>query len=218
MKRIILLVAVAFSMFATTEAQTSKKTKKGKKSGMSAESKSKVAAAKLEKERQEKFEDERMERLAYDSMRKENERLVDARFDSVRVATKDTKLKMIDSLNKESWKSHTTQQEQFAKAERNRNQVIMAAKLGPTQGRLVMDINVAYNDKAKTITDNTALTEDQRKQQLAGLNTERRAKIKAIIGKSKERKVERERKEMVQKNGADMEDAWIDIAEGYVKS
>ena len=40
----------------------------------------------------------------------------DARFDSERVATKDAKIKMIDSLNKESWKSHAMQQEQYAKA------------------------------------------------------------------------------------------------------
>lgn len=218
MKRIILLCAVAFSMLATVEAQTTKKAKKGKKTSVSAESKSKAAAAKLEKERQEKFEDERMERMAYDSIRKENEKLADIRFDSERVATKDAKIKMIDSLNKESWKSHAAQQEQYAKSERNLDQVIMAANLGPNQGRQVKDINLAYNSKAKMITENATLTDDQKKEQLAALNTERRDRIKAIIGKAKEKKLERERKEVAQKNGADVEAAWIELAEGVVKS
>ena len=58
----------------------------------------------------------------------------------------------------------------------------------------------------------------RKKHELARLNTERRDKIKATIGKSKERKLEKESKEIAQKNGADMEDAWIDVAESYVKS
>ena len=49
------------------------------------------------------------------------------------------------------------------KQERNRNEVIMAANLGPTQGRLVKDINLSYNDKAKLVTDNMSMTDDQKK-------------------------------------------------------
>ena len=218
MKRIFLLCAVAFSMFAA-EAQTTKKSgKKAKKTAVSAETKAKLAAAKLEEERQAKFEDERVERLRYDSLRHDNERLADARFDSERVATKEAKIKIIDSTNIEGWKSHATQQEEYAKAERSHNQLISAANLGTTQGRQVKDITAMYNDKAKMINDNVSITDEQKKEQLAALNTERRTKLKAVLGKSKERKLEKERKDLVKKNGAPSEDAWIDTAESVVKN
>ncbi len=209
MKRIFLLCAAAMSLFAA-EAQTTKKGKKTK--AISAEAKAKANAAQLEQERQQKFEDERIERLAYDSIRRENDKLADARFDSERVAVKESKIKMIDSTNKESWKAAAIQKENALKAERNRNQIVSAANLGPQQSRLVKDITQAYNDKAKVILDNVSLDDATKKTQLAALNQERRDKIKAAIGKAKERKLEKERKEFVQKNGEDTEAAWIDQA------
>ena len=211
MKRIFLLCAAAMSLFAA-EAQTSKKTKKAKKTTMSAEAKAKAKTAKLEEERQMKFEEDRLERLRYDSVRHENDRLADARFDSERVAIKESKIKMIDSTNTETWKAASIQKENALKAERNRDQIVSAANLGPQQGRMVKDINQAYNDKAKAITDNVSLSDTDKKTQLAALNTERRDKIKAVVGKAKERKLEKERKEFVQKNGEDTEAAWIDQA------
>lgn len=209
MKRIFLLCAAAMCLFAA-EAQTTKKGKKSKKTTISAEAKAKANAAKLQEERQQKFEDERLERMRYDSIRHENDRLADMRLDSERVAFKETRFKEIDSTNKESWKSASVQKENALKAERNRDLIASKANLGPTQSRQVKDINQAYNDKAKMVKDNVSLSETDKQTQLAALNTERRDKIKAVLGKAKERRYEKERKEFVQKNGEDTEAAWID--------
>lgn len=211
MKRIFLLCAAAMCLFAA-EAQTTKKGKKAKKTTISAEAKAKANAAKLEEERQAKFEDERMERMRYDSVRHENDRMADVKLDSERVAFKDTRFKEIDSTNKESWKSASMQKENALKAERNRDLINSKANLGPTQSRLAKDINQTYNDKAKAITDNASLSETDKQTQLAALNTERRDKIKAVLGKAREKRLEKERKSFVEKNGEDTEAAWIDQA------
>ena len=59
------------------------------------------------------------------------------------------------------------------------------------------------------------MTEEQRKQQLATLNTERRTKIKATVGSSKDKKLEKERKAYFKKYGEDAQAKWIDEVEGY---
>lgn len=200
---------MSFCFFAT-QAQTAKTSSKAKKTTISAKAKADAAAAKLEEEKQQKFEDQRIERMRYDSIRIENDRLADARLDSERVAYKEDKLRILDSTNKESWKAASIQKENDLKAERNSELVNKAANLGPTQGRLVKDINSTYNDKAKLVTSDASLTEEQKTQQLASLNAERREKIKAVVGKARERKIEKERKEFVQKNGADAQTLWID--------
>jgi hypothetical protein len=217
MKRIFLLCAAAMCLFAA-EAQTTKKSKKAKKTTISAAAKAKADAAKLEEERQAKFEDERLERMQYDSARHENDRLADVRLDSERVAFKDTKFKEIDSTNKETWKTASIQKENALKAERNRDLINSKANLGPIQSRQAKDINLAYNDKAKAITDNASLSETDKQTQLAALNTERRDKIKAVLGKAREKRLEKERKDFVQKNGEDTEAAWIDQASGIAKN
>jgi hypothetical protein len=72
---------------------------------------------------------------------------------------------------------------------------------------------MSYNDKAKAIRDNVELTDEAKTTQLAALNEERRAKIRAIVGKGKEKKVEKERKEYTMKYSDDIEAKWInDVA------
>jgi hypothetical protein len=94
--------------------------------------------------------------------------------------------------------------------ERSRDEIIKAAKLSGNQGRQVKYINQLYHDKAKMVQDNTSLTEEQKQAQYAALNAERRAKISAIIGKSKEKKLEKERQEYRAKNTVDPSQNWID--------
>jgi hypothetical protein len=48
------------------------------------------------------------------------------------------------------------------------------------------------------------------------LNSERRARIQSVVGKSKEKKLEKERKEYSKKYGEDSQAKWIDEVEGYV--
>ena len=53
------------------------------------------------------------------------------------------------------------------------------------------------------------LTDSQKAEKFAALNIERRAKIKAVIGKSKEGKLEKERKKYMTKNTDDKDSAWL---------
>lgn len=212
MKRIFLLCAAAFALYAA-DAQTTK-TKKSKKA-TSAETKT----ARLEKERQQRFEDERLARLTYDSIRHENDRLADAKLDSERIAYKQIQTHLNDSINQVTWKSQSALKEQWTKAQYNREKIVAAANLGPTQTRRVNDIFQTYDDKARMVMADTLATEEQKNTQLVALNAERKDKIVATIGKSKAKKLEKERKDFVQKNGdSNTESAWIDRIDGMVKN
>jgi hypothetical protein len=73
---------------------------------------------------------------------------------------------------------------------------------------------LSYNDKARVIRDNAELAADVKTTQLASLNEERRAKIRAILGKGKEKKLEKETKEYSMKFSDDIEAKWInDVAD-----
>ncbi|HMJ47295.1 MAG TPA: hypothetical protein VK498_08195 [Ferruginibacter sp.] len=215
MKKIFLTCAVAMCVFAA-DAQK-KTTKKTKVNYQKKEAVAKAEFAKHEKERQDAIEAERVERLWADSVNKENERVANEKFEADRIAWKDTRIKQIDSTNTEKYKAQITKSEEWSKIYRNRDEVNRLAKLDAYQGKQVNYINETYHDKAQLVRDDAALTDDLKKQQLASLNIERRDKIKTAIGKSKEKKLEKKRKEYYAKNGADMEVAWINEAEGYVK-
>jgi len=207
MKKIFLVCAVAMS-FMAAEAQTSKKS--SKKSKSSKEAKAKAESARLEKERYDNAEMARLDRLAYDSLRLDNERLADSTFDAGRIAWKDSMIRTIDSTNNENWKVQIADVEKRYEIERSRDEIIKNAKLTSNQGRQVKYINQLYHDKAKAVQDNTSLTEEQKKAQYVALNTERRARISAIIGKSREKKLEKERQEYREKNTVDVSQNWID--------
>lgn len=212
MKKILFsAVLVAMTFFAADAQQ--KKTKTKKKT-VSTEAKAKAEYAKLEKERQQKFEDQRLERLYDDSVSREQERLEEFVKDSTRTAWKETKLKEADSMHNEKWKNQSVEKEKYYATERSQDAINKNAKLDVNQGRQVKAINMSYNDKARVIRENMELTEDVKTAQLVSLNEERRAKIRAILGKSKEKKVERERKEYSAKYSDDIEAKWInDVAD-----
>jgi hypothetical protein len=204
-------VLVAMTFFAA-DAQT-KKTK-SKKKPVSTEARAKAEYAKLEKERQQKFEEQRLERLYDDSVSREQERLEEFVKDSTRAAWKETKLKVADSLHNEKWKNQTIEKENYYASERSQNAINTKAKLSVTQGSQVKAINMSYNDKARVIRDNMELTDDVKTAQLVSLNEERRAKIKAIVGKSKEKKIEKARKEYAMTHTDDVEGKWMnDVAD-----
>ncbi len=211
MKKILFSAVLVGMTFFAADAQT-KKTK-SKKKPVSTEAKAKAEYAKLEKERQGKFEEARLERLYDDSVSREQERLEEFVKDSTRLAWKEAKIKAADSMHNEKWKNESVEKEKFYATERSQNAINRSAGLNDNQGRQVKAINMSYNDKAKAIRDNVELTDEAKTTQLAALNEERRAKIRAIVGKGKEKKVEKERKEYSMKYSDDIEAKWInDVA------
>lgn len=222
MKKIILASIVAMSFFAA-EAQTTKaKSKKAKKTYVSSEAKAKAKEkaeiARVQLETEKRILEYKTASFQADSMRIDSERVVRENFELERKAYLENKTREQDSTNKVTWKRLSDEKELSAKTEHNMDEVNKAAKLGSYESRQVKAINQSYFDKAKAVKDNTELTEDQRKQQLVALNTERRTSIKAVIGKSKDKKLEKERKEYVKKNGEDVQAKWIDEVEGYAKT
>ena len=217
MKRILLTCVVALSLLAA-QAQTKSTHKKSKKAHVNSETKAKAEFAKQQELRQQNIEAQRVELLTADSMRRDNDRLADESFEKTQSNWKDSMNKVMDTTYKTKYKTMSTQKEEWSKLERKRDEINKAAKLSDNQGRQVKNINHSFTEKAKIVKDNAALSDQQKKDQLVTLNTERIARIKAIVGNSKSKKLEKERKEFVQKNGSDMEEGWIDEVEGYAKN
>ena len=205
--------------FFAVEAQTTKaKSKKAKKTTVSSASKAKAKQKaeyeRIQKETDEKIEEYRLSSLQADSMRLDSERVAKETFELERKTYLENKAREQDSTNKANWKRISDEKEQWAKTEQGFDAVNRAAKLGDYQSRQVKTINQSYYEKAKLIGDSTGMDDEQRKQQLMALNTERKAKIKAVIGRSKVKKLEKERREYVKNNGEDAQAKWIDEAEG----
>lgn len=212
MKKILLSMVVVAMTFFAAEAQQTKS--KSKKKTVSAESKSKAAYAKIEKERQQKFEDQRMERLMDDSINREQERLEEYAKDSTRIAWKQMKMYEADSLHNDKWKNQSIEKDKWYATDRSQNAINKKAGLNDNQGRQIKAVNMIYNDRAKLVRENISLSDEQKTTQLVTLNEERRAKIKTIIGSSKEKKLEKERKEYSLKTQDDIEAKWInDVAD-----
>jgi hypothetical protein len=209
MKKILLTCVVALSLFAA-DAQ-SKKTKKVKNSYAQREARATAAFNKSQQEKQQMWEEQRLERLQSETDRIERERVADSAFTQQRLDWKTNRLKEIDNTNQATWKSYSVEQENMARLERERDAIVKAAKLNDNLGRQVKYINSSYTVKATEVRNNMALTDAQKSEQLMSLNNERRAKIKAIAGKNKEKKLEKERIEYVQKHSdAVNELAWVD--------
>ena len=208
MKKIILLCLVALSMLGA-EAQT----KKGKKY-RKAPNKETVAKAKFSKEQAQKklMRDSliigmRME----DSLRIAGDSVADLQKDSMSLAYRENGLKNIDSVKKERYGLIIKNREDADKMDKVQMDINRAAKLNDYESKQVKYINQTYSDKAKAILQGN--DPQTKKQELAVLNEERKSKIKVIVGKARERKLESERKDFIKKNGVDEATAWIEIAE-----
>ncbi len=215
MKKILLTCIVAMSIFAV-DAQTKKSSKKAKKPTREAIAKAKFA----KQEEQKKFlRDSTMTAWrGEDSLRLVTDSVTDVQKDSMRMAYRDSGYKYIDSTSKDRYAAMARQRDQMDKAERANYELSKAAKLSDYEAKQVKVINQTYNERAKLITDNASLDDTQKKTQLVALNEERMTRIRAVAGKGGAKKFEKERKEFVQKNGADSESAWIDQAESVVKN
>lgn len=220
MKKLLLASIFAVSMFAA-DAQTtkSKAKKKAKKTYMSSEAKAKAKEkaeiARVAKLTETRIEEYRVASLLSDSMRLDSERVARDSFEIQRQSYAATKQFERDSMNKATWVKLSAEKEMAAKTEHNLDEISRAANLGTYESRQVKIINQTYFEKARLLKENMELTDEVRKQQLATLNTERRAKIKATVGSSKDKKLEKERKAYFKKNGEDAQAKWIDEVEGY---
>ena len=212
MKKITFLCLFAISFFAA-EAQT-KKNKKSKKQP----NKDTVAKAKFIKvEAQKKFLRDsvmvgmRME----DSLRIAGDNLSDLQKDSLSFVYRQNGLKDIDSLNKIRYATIAKSRNEVDITDKTQMDINRAAKLNDYQSKQVKYINKTYTEKAKILI--SGVDPQTKKQELALLNEERRNKIRSIVGKSRERKLENERKDYFKKNTADESNAWINIAESVAK-
>jgi len=208
MKKISLLCLLAFSIFAA-EAQT-KKSKKAKKQP----SKESVAKARFMKAEGQKklMRDSLMMGLKMDdSLRIAGDSILDLQKDSLSLVYRQHGLRHIDSLNKMRYATIAKSRNEVDIAEKNQMDISRAAKLNDYETTQVKYINQSYTEKAKVLT--MGIDPQTKKQELALLNEERRNKIRTIVGKSREKKLENERKDYFKKNTADATNEWINIAE-----
>ncbi len=212
MKRIILLCVVALSVLSV-EAQT-KKSKKSKKP-----SKEAIANAKFTKLQAEKklMRDSVMVNMKMeDSLRLVDDGMLDLQKDSMSLVYRQVGLKNIDSLNKLKYAAISRTRDESDITDKTQMDINKAAKLSEYQSKQIKFINQTYTDKANALI--AGVDPLTKKQELAVLNEERRAKIKVVVGKSRERKLESERKDYFKKNTADQTNSWINIAESVASN
>jgi hypothetical protein len=207
MKKIFLLCLVAFS-FATAEAQKRKKIS-NKETVVNARFNKHEASKKLMRDSliiKMRLEDST--RLAMDS-------IADLQADSISLAYRENGLRAIDSMNNESFAAIGNNTSEWNKKQKSQNDIIQAARLSEYKSRQVKIINSSYIEKAKVIIQDGEAS--AKANELVALNEERRNRIKALLGKSKEKKLEQARKSFVKKNGVDADTAWMDIVDSFAK-
>ena len=208
MKKISLLCLIALSIF-TAEAQT-KKSKISKKQP----NKETVANSKFKKaETQKKLmrDSLMLGMISEDSLRIMADNMSDLQKDSLSIVYKELGLKNIDSLNKLRYAAIAKSRSDIDIADKTQMDINRAAKLNDYQAKQVKYINQTYSEKAKVLLN--GFDPQTKKMELAALNEERRNKIRVIVGKSREKKIESERKDYFKKNIADESNLWINIAE-----
>jgi hypothetical protein len=214
MKKLLLLFVVAFS-YLETDAQI----KKGHRKVIKKPIKKSISKAKFAKQEAAK-KIARAEKISalfgQDSARMAFDKMYDLQKDSESLAYYETGKKYLDSLFKEKYKNINAKREKWEKVEKNQIDIAKAARLNSYQSQQVRHINFTYSKKANLLDNRKDVV--NKNYELALLNTERRNKIRIIVGKYKERKIEKIRKKINDKNGVDEETAWIDYATNYMKN
>lgn len=212
MKKIFLLCLIAFSFIAA--GAQSKKNKKGRK----APNKEAVANARFNKLEASKkvMRDSLIFKMRLeDSTRLAMDSISNLQADSISIAYRENGNKIIDSMNNESFSAIANNTSEWNKKQKAQSDMIQSARLNEYNSRQVKIINSSFTEKAKILVqDGNA---NAKAQELAALNEERRDRIKALLGKAKEKKLEKARKSFVKKNGVDADTAWMDIADSFAK-
>lgn len=208
MKKILMTLAVITTTFFAAEAQT-KKSSRSKKSTPSADARLKSDIAKIKTNKQMLYDSLRTQNMLEDSTRMAEDSIMEMQKDSMRIAWKEQKLKEVDSLNKATWKNAAEEKDAWYTFNRNQDAINKKAKLNDMLGRQVKSINQTYSEKADAIRNNMELTSADRVQQYTALNIERREKIHDLIGKKREEKLEKIRKDFSM-NNPDSQVKWMD--------
>lgn len=212
MKKILFIIITTFSLF-TADAQAKKSKKSGKRPGKEAiansDFKKKEAIKKTDREKQ------LTAMRSEDSLRLQMDSIADLTTENERTVYKTEGLRIIDSTNKAGYGTLSRERADWEKTERDNALIMKAAKLSEYESKQVKYINQTYNEKAKQIIGSG--TADQKKQELFTLNEERKAKIKTVAGKAGEKKLEKERRDYIKKNGIHTDTQWIEVAESFSK-
>jgi hypothetical protein len=212
MKKILLLCLVAFS-FVGAEAQ-SRKNKKNRK----VPNKEAIANARFNRHEATKklLRDSLIIKMKLeDSTRLAMDSIKDLQADSISLAYRENGYREVDSINHESYIAIGKNTDEYDKIQKLHSDMIQGVPLSDYKSRQVKIINTSFSEKAKVIVQDGDA--NAKAQELAALNEERRKKIKALLGKSKEKKLEKERKAFIKKNGVNADIAWMDIANSFSK-
>jgi hypothetical protein len=150
-----------------------------------------------------------------DSLRIAGDSIADLQKDSASLAYRENGIKMIDSLNNEKYTAIGTQRSKWDKSDKTQFQIASAVGLNEYKSRQMKIINQSYNEKAKVILESEGAV--QKSQQLVSLNDERRSKLKTLLGKGQEKKVEKARKNNIKLYGSDEDSDWMNINESVAK-
>ena len=201
-------ITILFASFAFFIGQAQSKTSNKEKA-------SKAKYAKIEKDRQQKFEEQRLERLEYDSLRYAKDSIHQAQFDSSRIAWKDSVAYAQDSMNTDKYKNMSMQSENWNRMEKERAVIYKNAKLNDYQIAQARFVSQQFSERATIIKADEMKSAEEKAMAMAALNMERETKLKTVLGKSRAKKLEKERKSYIKKNGLIEDDAWIEIANEY---
>jgi hypothetical protein len=212
MKKIILCSIAVLTLFAANAQNKKKKNHKkvvNKEAVANARFMKNEAAKKLQR-------DSLLIGLRFeDSLRIAGDSIADLQKDSASLAYRENGIKMIDSLNSEKYTAIGTQRSKWDKSDKTQFQIASAVGLNEYKSRQMKIINQFYNEKAKVILESEGAV--QKSQQLVSLNDERRSKLKTLLGKGQEKKVEKARKNNIKLYGSDEDSDWMNINESVAK-
>jgi hypothetical protein len=211
-----ILFALLFS-FSNAEAQT-RKTKKEKSEAKKLAKKEALVNARFNKNEKAKklVRDSVIIKMAIeDSTRLAMDSIGNFQKDSMRVAYRDSGYRAIDSMDKMQYAAHGVERTQWDKTEKFHTDVASTTKLSAYKTRQIKIINQSFSYKARALAKDSDL--QSKASELSTLNEERRSQIKAVVGKRKEKIIEKQRKSFIKKNGVDEDMVWIDVAESVVK-
>ncbi|MFT3911969.1 MAG: hypothetical protein QM737_21270 [Ferruginibacter sp.] len=216
MKKLLLLSTILVSFFTSEAQTTTSQNKKIKKPKIDKEALMQARLDSLESARQLRIDSMVTAQFRVDSVRKFNDSIAEVKSQQERLAWNENKAKETDSINKEHVKMLSKEHAQSLSIQSQRETLGKAAKLNDYQQQQVVFINQLYFGKAQKIKQDPALAEDKKRAELTKLNDERVNRLKTVIGKSKEKKLEKARKN--QKNTIDTDTQWISEVDGVAKS
>lgn len=218
MKKIFMALTALALMLGVSEVNAQKKVG-GKKSHMSAKARA-AAKEKAEKERIEAEKKAEEERIAAEKA--EKERLEQERLEQQRIQRQQEEEQIAKDRAERELQAQAKKEEEklnrqkWSRIDKGRDEVYQKAGIPDNQGRQVKLINQEFHQKASAIRENSGLSDDAKKEELAKLNEQRLDRIKQVVGK-KAGKLEATRKELRQGHKDDTDEDWLDEIDGYKK-